>query len=86
MKLLKQNIRSGNWNFTLEKIALSTIARETMPEDQIKQLPEDLFDDLASTPFDEFDGEEIPADKKKLEQWDGYGEQENTLLHKDWGL
>ena len=51
-----------------EKIALSTIARETMPEDQIKQLPEDLFDDLASTPSDEFDGEEIPADKKKLEQ------------------
>ena len=31
----------------LEEIGLSTIDRETMPEDQIEPLPDDLFDDLS---------------------------------------
>ena len=48
----------------LEEIGLSTIDRETMPEDQIEPLPDDLFDDLTNTGIATVDIKAVPEDEE----------------------
>lgn len=48
----------------LEEIGLSTIDRETMPEDQIEPLPDDLFDDLTNTGSTTVDIKAVPEDEE----------------------
>jgi hypothetical protein len=48
----------------LEEIGLSTIDRETMPEDQIEPLPDNLFDDLTNTGIATVDIKAVSEDEE----------------------